>query len=110
MCEINKLVYPKLSEYLDSVKDSGVPRNTSYKNISKQYRKIALTTRKSDGSFFNLNDLPKEVTSAKLKHFHALSNYVKRACNEKKSNRQQSREDDRVTRYLRFMISSTARL
>ena len=110
MCEINKLVYPKLSEYLDSVKESGVPRNTSYKNISKQYRKIALNTRKSDGSFFNIGDLPKEVKSSKMKHFHALSDYVRRACTDKKSNRLQSREDDRVTRYLRFMISSTARL
>ena len=94
--KINDDVYPLLKAEMDKLADTG--GDTSKKTQCSLYRKIA----KKLG--YKKEDLPIEVMNRRMQRFDDVLNFSRRAINQKKANRKDNYDLDRLSRYIKDVM------
>ena len=96
MSEIHRAVYPLLKEAME--KAARVGGDTTRKTQCTKYKQIARSLGFEDKKF------PEEVLNGRMQRFDKYLNFTLRACNQKKSNREENYELDRLSRYIKHRI------
>ena len=98
--KINQEVYPLLKKAM--LKAASIRGDTTKKAQCAKYKKIA----KDLG--YKSDDIPEDVINGRMQRFDAVLDFSLRACNQKKSNRKESYELDRLSRYIKDVLKKNS--
>ena len=94
--KINEQVYPLLKK--EMLKAANIGGDTTKKEQCAKYKKIA----KELG--YTKKDFPEDVLNGRMQRFDAVLDFSLRACNQKRSNRKDNYELDRLSRYIKDVV------
>ena len=94
--KINDDVYPLLKKSMERAAKIG--GSTTKKAQCAKFREIALKLGYKD------EDIPQDVRNGRMQRFDEILDFTLRACNQKKSNRNDNYDIDRLSRYLKDVL------